>query len=664
MKICARCAEENPDRARFCLACGSELPLEREERFRKVITLLFSDVVGSTTLGERLDPEALSNVMTHYYETMKPIVERHGGTVAKFIGDAIMAVFGVPILHEDDALRACRAAIEMQRRLAELNVELERRWGVTLATRTGLNTGEVSGVGVARAQNFVAGDAANTAARFQQHAQAGQILMGDSTYRLVRDGIRIERVEPLTMKGKADPVPAYLLLDVLPDAEALTRRHHAPLVGRGAELDVLERTFREVAAERSCAMVTILADAGAGKSRLVEEVARRLPEDAVVLRGRCLSYGEGITFWPLLDIVRELAGLEEDDAPDLALGKIARAAGQDDLDAARRVGSAVGLSPDQFPLHEIFWGVRRLLEDAAAERPLVVVFDDLHWAEPAFLDLVEHLVDSVSDTPLLLLCPARPELLEQRPDWRQRPNVRALVLKPLSDAEAELVIGNMLGDVEIAADARARIVGAAEGNPLFVEQMLSMMLDEGLLRRVDGRLEATAELSRVTVPPSIDALLRARVDGLPRDERGVVEPAAVVGLVFPRAAVEDLLPEEAAPGLEHRLATLAEKQLVRPETDGTADRDSYRFNHLLIRDAVYEGLLKEARASLHERVAEWAERVHPDGELEEILGYHLEQAHRYRSDLGPLDEHGRELGVRASERLAAAGRRALERGDM
>ncbi|MDQ3895626.1 MAG: AAA family ATPase, partial [Actinomycetota bacterium] len=645
MKICASCAEENPDRARFCLACGSELPLERDERFRKVITLLFSDVVGSTSLGEKLDPEALSNVMTQYYETMKPIVERHGGTVAKFIGDAIMAVFGIPVLREDDALRACRAAVEMRERLAQLNVELERRWGVTLSTRTGLNTGEVSGVGVARVQNFVAGDAANTAARFQQNAQAGEILMGEPTYRLVRDGVRIEVAEPLPMKGKAQPVPAYLLIDVRPDAEALTRRHDAPLVGRQAELGALERTFQEIVRERSCAMVTLLADPGVGKSRLVEEFARRVSERGQVLRGRCLSYGEGVTFWPLLEIVRQVAGIDEDDAPEVAREKLRRVAGSEAEDAVERVESAVALSDVAFPVQEIFWGTRRLLETIALRQPLVVIVDDVHWAQPTLLDLIEHLVDAVSDAPLLLVCAARHDLVEQRPAWGDRANVAAIHLKPLSDAEVSRVIANMLDDLEIAADARARIVAAAEGNPLFVEQMLSMMIDDGVLRRVDGRLEAAADLSRISVPPSINALLAARVDRLPRDERAVVGPASVVGLVFARRALGALTDEPVRSALPNHLTRLSEKQLVRPEAEESADGDQYRFNHLLIRDAAYEGVLKETRARLHEGVGEWAERVYRErgreAEFEEILGYHFEQAHRYWAELGPLDAHAR-----------------------
>ncbi len=667
MKACPVCGEENPARARFCIACGNELPAEADRRFRKVITLLFCDLVDGARLPERLEPEQLSAVLTAYYDAMRPIIERHGGTAARFIGDAIMSVFGVPVLHEDDALRACRAALEMQERLERLNDELERQWGLRLACRMGLNTGEVSGVGVARAQNFVAGDAANTAARFQQNASAGQILFGEATLRLVASGVRVEEVDALQMKGKEGPVRAFNLLEVRAGAEALLRRHEAPLVGRREELAEIETAFRSAVEERKCRLVTLLADAGVGKSRLVEELVSRVGDDGLVVRGRCLSYGEGITFWPLLGIVRQLAAVEEDDPPELARRKLAAVAGKEAEDAVERVASAIGLSDTQFPLQEIYWGTRKLLERVAEDLPLIVVFDDVHWAEPALLDLIEHLLENVSECSILLLCPARPEFLEQRPDWRNRADTTNLRLRPLTDEEVATVIANMLGDVELVDDARRRIISAAEGNPLFVEQMLSMMLDEGILERVDGRLEATADLGELSVPPSINALLAARIDHLPRLERSVVDPASVVGVVFAEATVEELAAEAVKPSVRGNLVRLADKQLVRPNDDSD-ESGAYRFNHILIRDAAYEGLLKETRASLHERVAEWTERLaeeqRREAEFEEILGYHLEQAHRYLGELGPLDDHGRTLGIRAAAHLGAAGRRAFQRSDM
>ena len=667
MKTCPSCSEENPERARFCLACGTELAEAPAQRFRKVITLLFCDVIEAGALAGELDAATYTEVMTRYHDGMRPCIERHGGTLAKFIGDAIMSVFGVPVLREDDALRACRAALDMQARLRELNSELAARYGVTLSTRTGINTGEVSGVGVARAQNFVAGDAANTAARLQQNAQAGQIVLGESTLRLVRDAVDVEALDPIPMKGKAEPVPIFRLRAVSADAEALRRRHEAPLVGRASELELLRTTFAESVAERDCRLVMLLADAGVGKSRLVAEFCASVAADARVLRGRCLSYGEGITFWPLVEIVRQAAGISDDDAPAAAAAKLFALAAAEP-DAVERVASVVGFSEAQFPVDEVFWGTRKLLEELAVAGPLVLVLDDIHWAEPTFLDLVEHLVDTAADVPLFLLCAARHDLAEQRPAWRERAKVAELPLRPLSDAEAGLIIANHLGDVEIGEDARARIVAAAEGNPLFVEQMLSMLIDDGILRRVDGRLEATRDLAQLAVPPSIQALLAARVDRLPSGERAVVEPAAVVGLVFSREAVEELTEDEVRGTVSDQLVRLAVKELVRRADDETAEGDAFRFGHVLIRDAAYEAALKERRALLHERVADWTERVAGDRgrllELEELLGYHLEQAHRYRAELGPLDEHGRELGFRAAQRLGSAGRRAFNRNDM
>ena len=664
------CGEENPARARFCIACGTELPAEADERFRKVITLLFCDLVNGDELTQRLEPEPLSEVLTTFYDAMRPIIEAHEGTVANFIGDAIMSVFGVPILHEDDALRACRAALEMRDRLVGLNAELDSRWGVTLATRMGLNTGEVSGVGVARAQNFVAGDAANTAARFQQNARAGQILFGDATLRLVRHGVRVDEIEPLAMKGKAEPVRAYDLLEVLPEAEALTRHHDVPLVGRQRELGALRHGFEAALTSRACRMVTLVAEAGVGKSRLIEEFSFGIGARARVLRGRCLPYGEGTTFWPLWGVLSQLAGVQDTDSADEARTKLSNVLGRDEEGIGERLSSAVGWFEAgyavEFTLDEIFWAARKLLEQLAEEQPLVVVFDDIHWAEPTFLDLIEHLRDTVGDVPLVLLCAARHEVLERRPTLAENPCASTITVQPLSEDEAARVAENLLGTAEVADDVRQRIIESAEGNPLFIEQLLEMLIGDGHLRREDGRLVATGDLASLAMPPSIHALLSARLDRLERGERAVIDPAAVIGLLFARGAVEALV------GLRNgavadELAALSRKQLVRSDAPETHGDERFRFNHVLIRDAAYEGLLKASRAELHERYADWTEdelREHGRAAYDEIVGYHLEQAHLYRAELGPLDEHGLSLGVRAAERLAAAGRRAFGRGDM
>jgi class 3 adenylate cyclase/tetratricopeptide (TPR) repeat protein len=670
MKTCPACGEENPDRARFCIACGTEFAPEHDQRFRKVITLLFCDLFDSGALTQRLPPDVLSEVLTTYYEAMRPIIERHGGTAADFIGDAIMSVFGVPVLHEDDALRACRAALEIQERLVDLNVELEQRWDVTLTLRMGLNTGEVSGVGVARAQNFVAGDAANTAARFQQNAAAGQILFGDATYGLVRDGVRVEELEPLTMKGKAEPVRTYRLLEVLSDAEALTRHHDVPLVGRQKELGQLRESFEQAVKARGCRMTTLVAEAGVGKSRLIEEFSRVVGDAALVLRGRCLPYGEGATFWPLGGVLSQLADVQETDAAEEARAKLAAVIGKDEEGIGERLASAVGWYgaefATEFTLEELFWAVRKVFEVLAERHPLIVVFDDIHWAEPTFLDLIEHVRDNVHDVPFLMLCASRQDVLERRPSLVEHPLACVVPIHPLSEDEAGLVAENVLGEVDMADEVRARIIESAEGNPLFIEQLLSMLINDGHLRREDGKLVASADLASLKMPPTINALLAARLDSLRRLERSVIDPAAVIGLLFRRDAVEALA-TDADGAVGDGLDALSRKQLVRSESGEGHDDERFRFNHPLIRDAAYALLLKRTRAELHERFAEWAEhayREHGRAAWDEVLGYHLEQAHHCLAELGPLDAHGIELGVRAAEWLGAAGRRSFGQGDM
>ena len=668
MAICPNCGEENPDRFRLCGFCGTPLaPAAPPVEVRKTVTIVFSDLKGSTNLGEALDSEALREVMTRYFDEMRAVLERHGGTIEKYIGDAVMAIFGLPRLHEDDALRAVRAAAEMEQALARLNSELDQRWGVTLANRTGVNTGEVVAGDPALGQRLVTGDAVNVAARLEQAAPARQTLIGEPTYRLVKDAVEVEPVEPLELKGKAERVAAYRLVAVHGD-EGVARRRESPLVGREQELELLTRSFEEAVSERVPKLVTILGDPGIGKSRLTEEFLRSVAPVAQVLPGRCLSYGEGITFWPLVGAVREAAGIREEDSPAAASARIAQIAGPGNEAVAERIAAAIGLSEAQFPIEELFWGVRKLLERLAQAKPLVVLFDDVHWAAPTFLDLIEHLLDSARGFPLLLVCPARHTLLEQRPQFALQPNAIRIELEPLSGAQAELVIDNLLGEAGLAEQVREGIVIAAEGNPLFVEQLLSMLIDDGRLRFENGAWTPAADLSELEIPPTIQALISARLDALLPDERGVVEPAAVIGFTFPEPAVRALVAETVAERVSANLVALTGKQFVRPYASAEQEHPSYRFHHILIRDTAYQGLLKRARATLHERFVEWADRANRESgreiEYEEILGYHLEQAYVHLAELGPLDDHGRELGRQAAERLASAGRRAFGRGDM
>ena len=663
MPFCPHCGTENPDVAKFCFSCGSALVAAAPPReVRKVVSIVFSDLQGSTAMGEKLDSESLREVMTRYFDAMRAELERHGGVIEKFIGDAIMAVFGLPRLHEDDALRAVRAAADMQRALGQLNDELDRRWGVRLTVRTGVNTGEVVAGDPTAGQRLVLGDTVNVAARLEQAAGAQEVLLGELTYRLVRDYVDAEPVEPLELKGKSEPVPAYRLLRVREVAER-PRRLDSPMVGRDAELGLLGRMLDEAIRTRTCRLATVVGEAGVGKSRLIDEFVRSAEDRASFIRGRCLPYGDGITFWPLAEATREAAGIVEHDSADGAASKLAALASED---VVARVASAIGLSAAQFPVEELVWGARKLLETLARKRPLLVLFEDVHWAERTFIDLIDNVVGSVEDAALTIVCTARHDLLERLPDWSSGERSARIVLERLSGDDTAAIAEHLLGSIELDALVRTRIVEVAEGNPLFVEQLLSMLIDEGHIRFEDGTWNASVDLGDVPVPPTIQALLAARLDHLDPEERGVIEPASVAGSVFLLDAVRFLVPEALRDAVTAKTASLADMQLVRPDLSRPLEEEAYRFHHILIRDTAYEGILKRARASYHERFVQWGDSVNREGatEYEEILGYHLEQAYRYLSELGPLDDHGRALGADGARRLAAAGHRAFARGDV
>jgi class 3 adenylate cyclase/tetratricopeptide (TPR) repeat protein len=668
MAACPSCGHANPPEARFCSACAGPLlatqALPRE--LRKTVTIVFSDVTNSTRLGESLDPESHRRVMGRYFDATRTVLERHGGTVEKFIGDAVMAVFGIPVVHEDDALRAVRAAAEMRAALAEVNGDLRRGWGLEIAMRTGVNTGEVV-AGDAGTPTLVTGDAVVVAKRLEETAGPNEIRLGANTYRLVREAVTAEPLEPVSPKGKGG-IPAWRLLEV-GDVEGTSVRLDSPLVGRTIDLAALEETFELVERERSCRLFTVLGPAGIGKSRLTHEFVESLDEHATVLRGHCLPYGDGITFWPLVEVVKQAAGLLDLDSPEEARQKIGALLppGEDSSLVCDRVAAAVGRGRAGITRpEETFWAVRRLFEALAAERPLVVVIDDLQWAESTFLDLLEYIAGWTTRAPVLLCCQARPDLLELRPAWGlPRPNATSILLEPLREDETDELIRNLLGRLPVPAEAHDRVIAAAEGNPLFVEELLRMMLDEGLLTRENGSWAARGGLGELAVPPTIHALLSARLDRLDPEERGVIQRASVAGQVFWWGAVAELSPRGSRPAVGAHLQSLVRKDLIRREHSGFAAEDAFRFGHILIRDAAYAALPKQARADLHERLAAWLARKTTEcaAEYEEIVGYHLEQSVRYRGELGRRDDSTAALARDAGRRLASAGRRAVARAD-
>jgi class 3 adenylate cyclase/tetratricopeptide (TPR) repeat protein len=668
MVRCLACGEENPPKFRLCGYCGTPLaaaPLPAHE-VRKTVTLIFTDLKDSTALGERLDSEALHEVKERYFGAMSGEITRHGGKIEKYIGDAIMAVFGLPRAHEDDALRAVRAAVGMQSVLTRVNEDLQKRFGVTLANRTGVNTGEVVATDdPTRDQKLATGDAVNVTARLEAAAAPNEILIGEVTYQLVRDAVKAEPVEPLTLKGKSEPVPAYRLVSVH-GQHGNVRRLDTPFVGREREVQELCSAWDSAVNERRAALITVIGDAGVGKTRLVNEVIQRLAaEGAQLVSGRCLPYGDGITFWPLRGMILGAAGVAQDDSAEVAHNKILACVR--DADIADRLASAAGLTSTAFTVQDITWGARRFLRTLAAEAPVVALVDDIHWAEPTFLDLIESLVTSIVDAPVLFLATARHDLLEERPQWGEAERSKRLVLRPLADEAAAQIVAHLLGSAGLSPDLIARIVEAAEGNPLYVEQMLSMLIDRGVVRRRDGRWVALSSGAEIEVPPTIQALLEARLDKLDRGERATAEPASVAGLEFQRLAVQSLAPAAVRDAVDDKLKALARKHFIRPTTSVDEDQ-RFRFDHHLVRDTVYNGLLKRARATMHAEFVKWADEFNAGSdrgrEFEEILGYHLEQAYKYLGELGLIDDTGAKIGQDGARRLGSAARRALARGDM
>ena len=649
------CGGANTEEARFCSRCGAPLATAAHQQVsaRKVVTVLFSDVRGFTALGERLDPESLHELIGRWFRETHRVIVRHGGTVEKYIGDEVMAVFGVPVVHEDDALRASRAALEMEETLTDLNRELEQRWGVGLEVRTGVNTGEVVIGEVPGGAPTTHGDAVNVAQRLEASAQPGQVLIGEETARLVGPAAQLDRVDALMLKGKAEPVPAWRLVSIAAEASDREDPGITPFIGRVTELRLLRSTFDDVVSSRDPCLLTVLGPAGIGKSRLVRALRLDVGDEATTVVGRCLPYGEGVAYWPVAEIARQIAGAPSEAALASIVG---RAADGDDAGLiAARVARAVGFVPGGVTADETRWAVRKLLEAVARRRPLVIVMEDIHWAEPTLLDLLEHVATLAADVALLVVCLARPELLDERPSWTTVGGDRGVVipLEPLPPPEADKLFEELARGADLDAEERARLLAAAEGNPFFLQQMVAM------------RTEARESVGGI--PPTIQAVLTARIDALPSGERGILECASIEGRTFHRGALVELLHERDREQLGANLAALTRRELIRPGRPDFEGEQAFRFNHILIRDATYSLIPKQRRTVLHERHARWLEdRADRDPhENAELTGYHLEQAFRCHLELEPAShETYRPLAARAGRHLGAAGRGALARDDL
>ena len=655
--ICADCEFENPEGHRFCGSCGASLTPAVDRR--RLVTSVFCDLSGSTELAERLDAESVFELMRSYYDAARGALERHGGAVEKFIGDAVVGMFGVSQANEDDALRACRAALEIQERLAEL----EEWQQAGMEVRIGVNTGEVVAGDASRREMFASGDAVvlgdsvNVAARLEQAAAPGEILVGEATYRLVWDAVSVEPVPPVEAKGKTKPLICFRLLGVSTSGRS-ERAAAGALVGRASELVLLEREL-ERAVSGGCRLVTVVGEPGVGKSRLSAELLEGAAGRVRAVQGACLSYGEGITYWPLMRVVRELAGIGDEESLQEARARLdAFVEGVPEGAAvADQVAQLLGLGEGGTTWEELAWAVRRFLAAAAVEKPLVVVFDDIHWAEPALLDLIAGLPEALADTQVLILCLARPELHERAPDWPV-----TLAVEPLGEDAADA----LLASLGVPEAVRPRLARTGAGNPLFAEELVGMLVAEGVLVAEEDALVLQGELDRIELPATLNALLSARLDRLDAEQRDALERGSVEGELFHRDAVVELSEENARATVPIELTELSRKDLIRLTAASFAgELVAYKFKHILVRDAAYRATTKKLRSTLHERYGDWLEQRAGDrlGEFQEILGYHLEQAHRYRSELGLKDDHTRALGERAAVHLGTAGLRAATRGD-
>ena len=658
---CPSCGREVAADDRFCPHCGAPLAKQGAEE-RKLVTILFADITSSTALGEKLDPETLREVIQTFFTAMQEVIDAEGGTVEKFIGDAVMAAFGVPVSHEDDAARALRAALRMQRRLTDLNQDLEPRHGITLGMRIGVNTGEVmASTTPGQRVGMVSGDAVNVAARLEQSAEPGHIVVSERTARATR-AFRFGARTQVEIRGRNEPIVAVELLgeteaDGAPQQPRGIPGLRAPMVGRDRELDLLQSMYRRVTSERRPQLVTVYGDPGIGKSRLVREFTEwvsTVAEPPTVVVGRCLPYGEGVTYWPLAEILKARAGVLDNDTADAALNKIRAVTrdvlvGSTDLDrsaAAMSFGFGLedprfgfaGMSPRQVRIetHEAW---RSFFAGLATPTPVVIVVEDIHWADGALLDLLEELAERTPG-PLLFICPARPELTQRRATWGGgRRNFSSLSLEPLSPDDAEQLVGFLLAVEDLPETIREQILQRAEGNPFFLEEIVRHLIDEGHIVHSGDRWRAASEIHAAVIPDTVQGVLAARIDLLEPPEKRALQSAAVVGRVFWMGPVARLLDGESE-ALEESLWSLENRELITSRLGSAVAGDrEYIFKHVLTRDVAYGSLPRRERGVAHARVAAWIEEAAGERrrEFADMLATHYSEAHE-RAQLDRTDD--------------------------
>jgi class 3 adenylate cyclase/tetratricopeptide (TPR) repeat protein len=670
---CANCGQENPDVARFCLACGAPLVdsgVAREER--KVVTVLFADLVGFTSRAEQLDPEDVRAMLSPYYARLRSELERRGGTVEKFIGDAVMALFGAPVAHEDDPERAVRAALAIRDAIGELN---ESDPKLELQVRIAVNTGEALvrlGAHPSEGEGMASGDVVNTAARLQASAPVNGILVGETTYRATERQIEYREALPVTAKGKAAPISVWEAVE--PRARYgvdIGRRGRAPLVGRERELDVLLDALARARSEGASQLVTLVGVPGIGKSRLVVELSAAIedrPELIFWRQGRSLPYGEGVTFWALAEIVKAQAGILETDSAEQALEKLRRTVEDGTADSGEAAWIEGHLRPlvgleDESQIREdrqaeAFGAWRRFFEHLAERSPLVLVFEDLHWADDGLLDFIDYLAEWASDVRLLVVCVARPELLTRRPGWGGgKPNATTLSLSPLSREETARLIAALLEQAVLPAELQSALLLRAEGNPLYAEEYVRMLEDRGLLRKEDGtwHLEQAEDFP---LPESVQGIVAARLDALSADEKALVQDAAVIGKVFWVGAVAAISGLERW-AIDERLHALVRKEFVRRERrTSVAGEEQYTFLHVLVRDVAYGQIPRARRAGKHRAAAEWIASLSADRSEDraEMLAHHYLSALELAQAAG---QDASEFAEAARIALHDAGDRAL-----